>query len=224
MEMPPRTVATGVCAVLHAAQNAACNQHCNGTNSFYLHDSRGALRNLVISAGTITDTYIYTAFGVELQTSGSTINPFRYVGQYGYYREFVDIYYIRARWLDAVKGRWLSRDVPQLVTKGGRYGYVGQDLLSYVDPRGWQTQPILQPQPEPPPYQWPLRIVRGGLGQAPEAGFGPWFGFITKSCLTIGLLTQAIPAGLRPHPEDGCKHRPEFAGMKSAGSVTTRKG
>ena len=41
---------------------------------------QGSVRNLTSVAGAITDSYVYTAFGVELLASGSTINPFRYVG------------------------------------------------------------------------------------------------------------------------------------------------
>ncbi len=67
------------------------SQNRSGTSSFYLYDSQGSVRNLVNSAGTITDTYVYTAFGVELLASGSTVNAFRYVGLYGYYREYVDV-------------------------------------------------------------------------------------------------------------------------------------
>ncbi len=98
------------------------------------------MRNLVSAAGAITDTYIYTAFGVELLTSGSTINPFRYVGLYGYYRELVDIYYIRARWLDAIKGRWDSRDPIGFGGGDNLYPYVYSMPQSLLDPDGAKPQ------------------------------------------------------------------------------------
>jgi len=45
-----------------------------------------------------------------LLAGNGTVNPFRYVGLFGYYLEFVNLYYVRARWLDAVVGVWLSND------------------------------------------------------------------------------------------------------------------
>ena len=176
---------------------------------------QGSVRNLVSSAGAITDTYINTAFGVELLTSGSTINPFRYVGLYGYYRDMPELMQVRARWLAANQGNWLSTDTLWVDTHGSRYTYVEQNPEYYVDPSGWQGEAQPKPITTSPPEEYPLRIVRGGLGQAPEAGFGPWFGFITKSCLTIGLLTQAIPAGPRRHnKEDRCASK--YPGLKPA--------
>ncbi len=115
------------------------SQNRSGVSSFYLYDSQGSVRNLASTLGAITDTYIYTAFGVELLTSGTTINPFRYVGLLGYYLEFVSLYYIRERWLDAVKGRWDSRD--PIGDNGGDwnpYGYVINKAVNLVDPSGLQ--------------------------------------------------------------------------------------
>ena len=113
------------------------SQNRSGTSSFYLYDSQGSVRNLVNAAGAITDTYVSTAFGVELLTGSGTVNPFRYVGLFGYYLEFVNLYYVRARWLDGLKGRWDSRD---LIGFAGRqanlFAYVGNDPVALVDPTG----------------------------------------------------------------------------------------
>ncbi len=86
------------------------SQNRSGTSSFYGYDSQGSVCILTNSAGTPTDSYVYTAFGVELLNGSGTINPFQYIGLYGYYMTFINLYYVRARWLDAVKGRWDSRD------------------------------------------------------------------------------------------------------------------
>ena len=72
------------------------SQNRSGVSSFYLYDSQGSVRNLVNAAGAITDTYIYTAFGAGLLASGSTVNPFSYVGQFGYYRDMTEMMYVRA--------------------------------------------------------------------------------------------------------------------------------
>ena len=67
------------------------SQNRSGVSSFYLYDSQGSVRNLASILGAITDTYIFTAFGVELLTSGSTVNPFRYIGRFGYYRDMLSM-------------------------------------------------------------------------------------------------------------------------------------
>jgi len=113
------------------------SQNRSGVSSFYLYDSQGSVRNLVDAAGAITDTYVYTAFGVELLTGIGTVNPFRYVGLFGYYLESVNLYYVRARWLEVLKGRWDSRD--PIGYYGGDfnlYGFVFGNPVIFVDPSG----------------------------------------------------------------------------------------
>jgi len=117
------------------------SQNRSGVSSFYLYDSQGSVRNLVDAAGAITDTYVYTAFGVELLTGIGTVNPFRYVGLFGYYLESVNLYYVRARWLDAVKGRWDSRVSRKRRTLGEHpYGYTINSPANIADPSGSSIQ------------------------------------------------------------------------------------
>ena len=125
------------------------SQNRNGVSSFYGYDSQGSVRILTNSAGTPTDSYVYTAFGVELLNGSGTVNPFRYVGLYGYYMTFINLYYVRARWLDAVKGRWDSRDpIGRLGGSWNTQEYVGNRPTFYVDPKGLQY-PGDQPAPNP---------------------------------------------------------------------------
>jgi RHS repeat-associated protein len=90
---------------------------------------------LVSVGGAVTDSYTFRAFGEEVATSGSTVNPLRYVGAYGYYREGAARYYVRARWLDVAQGRWLSRDPVE--TRGDDfYRYGGNIPTTFIDPTG----------------------------------------------------------------------------------------
>ena len=53
--------------------------------SYYQYDALGSTRVLTDESGNATDTYTYDAWGNEVAVSGSTVNPFRWVGQVGYY-------------------------------------------------------------------------------------------------------------------------------------------
>jgi RHS repeat-associated protein len=59
----------------------------------------------------VTDSYLYDSFGNLLSTSGTTVNPFRYVGALEYYfdSDLFD-YWIRSREYDPKLGCFLSRD------------------------------------------------------------------------------------------------------------------
>jgi hypothetical protein len=51
------------------------------TASFYGYDGHGNVRFLTGSTGTVTDTYVYDAFGMPITTSGTTPNSFLYSGE-----------------------------------------------------------------------------------------------------------------------------------------------
>ncbi len=56
-----------------------------GVKRYFHFDALGSTRALTDSTGSVTDTYEYNAFGVVESSTGTSTNPFRYVGQYGYY-------------------------------------------------------------------------------------------------------------------------------------------
>ena len=76
-----------------------------------LRDLQANIRMLTGAGAVVTSTYGYRAFGRGVASTGATINePFRYEGEFGYFRHASQQYYVVARWLDGNKGRWLSRD------------------------------------------------------------------------------------------------------------------
>ncbi len=93
-----------------------------GQSNFYGFDPMGNTRLLASSAGAVTDTYSYKAFGEELSSSGSTANPYRFGGEVGYYRDKIERVYIRARHYAPDSGRWISRD--PLGFDAGRLAYL----------------------------------------------------------------------------------------------------
>ena len=50
---------------------------------------------LTESTGVVSDTYDYDAFGVATASTGLTVNPYRYCGEYQ--DETTALYYLRAR-------------------------------------------------------------------------------------------------------------------------------
>jgi RHS repeat-associated protein len=107
------------------------------TTSYYHYDALGSTRVLTDSTETVTDTYIYTAFGETVTTTGATTNPFRYVGEAGYYFDpATDDYYVRARRFTPAIARWSTVD-PQGFNDGlNLYVYVHNQPLIGVDPSG----------------------------------------------------------------------------------------
>ena len=113
------------------------SQRRSTTTSFYLFDGLGSTTQLVNSSGTVADSYVYDSFGNILLTSGSTVNPFRYVGRLGYYVG-VDLpqCYLRARYYTP-GGRFLSRDPLGISLRAiNYYSYVKNNPLSFIDPSG----------------------------------------------------------------------------------------
>jgi RHS repeat-associated protein len=108
------------------------------TPSFYGYDGGGSVRQLTNSAGTVTDTYAFDAFGNTVSKTGTTQNNFLYRG------EQLDLdlglYYLRARYYNPATGRFMSRDpedgniaIPATLHK---YLYTGGDPVNWIDPRG----------------------------------------------------------------------------------------
>ena len=76
------------------------SQERNGVTSYYHYDGQGNTLALTDDNCNITDTYSYNAFGETIASTGTTTNPYKYGGQYGYYTdsETNDIYIRAARY------------------------------------------------------------------------------------------------------------------------------
>ena len=112
------------------------SQHRDNASAFYHPDHLGTVWNLTNAAGTVTDTYLFDAWGTQLSASGQTENPHRYVGAFGYQTEpTLGLDYVRARWLRPATGTWLSVDP---VETEERYGYVGGAPAGVPDASGLQ--------------------------------------------------------------------------------------
>jgi RHS repeat-associated protein len=93
------------------AQTSSLKPH----TSYLIYDGHGSVRALADETGTITDTYTYDAFGIQLSQTGSTDNAYRYCGEY--YDSDLGLYYLRARHMNPETGRFHTLD-----TYEGRLG------------------------------------------------------------------------------------------------------
>ena len=119
----------------------------NGIGSYYLFDSLGSTTQLTNSTGSVTDYYIYEAYGDDTYVNGQTVNFFRFEGKVGYYFN-IDLfnYYLRARYLDSQSGIFLIRDPIGNYSDGRSfYIYCSSNPINSYDPSGLQNSTDVQP-------------------------------------------------------------------------------
>jgi RHS repeat-associated protein len=94
----------------HGLQRLSENQPISGTwtPSFYGYDGHGNVQFLTNSAGTITDSYDFDAFGMPIRTAGTTANSFLYSGER--LDSSVGLYDLRARYYNHATGRFWAMD------------------------------------------------------------------------------------------------------------------
>ena len=112
----------------------------DGTASYYHYDFIGNTIALTDDMEEITDAYTYDPFGNIVNSAGTTINPFKYVGQFGVMDEGNGLTYMRARYYAAEIGRFLNKDIlignirePQSLNQ---YVYGLNNPITSIDPLG----------------------------------------------------------------------------------------
>jgi RHS repeat-associated protein len=113
---------------LEARVNAA-----TGAAQYYHSDFRGSIIAMTDSAKVVTHRYSYLPFGEIAVQDEKDPNPFKFVGKYGVMDEGDSIYYMRARYMDAVTGRFLSEDP---VWADNLYPYAGNNPVNLYDING----------------------------------------------------------------------------------------
>jgi len=113
------------------------------TDKTYYHgDQIGSARALsgTGSPPSVTRSYVYTAFGELVSTSGTTDTRYRYAGAWGY-ESHADFPFLHVGWrfYDPETGRFLQHD--PIGIRGGLnvYLYVMSNPLLWVDPNGLLT-------------------------------------------------------------------------------------
>ena len=108
----------------------------SGASYYYHADHLGNIRVLTDSNENVMATYQYDAFGSILLETGSVKNPYRYTG-----REWdveSGLYYYRARYYNAIFGRFMQKDPRDDAYKTGEnmYVYVTNNPVNFKDPTG----------------------------------------------------------------------------------------
>jgi RHS repeat-associated protein len=151
------------------------------TPSFYVYDGGGSVRALTNPAGTTTDAYEYDAFGNLLNKTGSTPNNMLYRGE-----EFdsdLGLYYLRARYLNPLTGRFMSRDPedgkPTDPKSLHKYLYADGDPVNGLDPTGRAD------------------AVEGAYADTIEIAFGHGARHLIGTALSQAEVEAAIEAAVR---------------------------
>jgi RHS repeat-associated protein len=116
-------------------------QERDGNESYYSVDGLGSTRGLTDENGTVTDTYIYDAFGNVVGSSGSTENDYRFAGEQ--FDGTLGQYYLRQRYYDPQSGRFTRRDTYEGRLENPvslhKYIYANADPVNGIDPSGLFT-------------------------------------------------------------------------------------
>ncbi|MFQ5734855.1 MAG: RHS repeat domain-containing protein [Planctomycetaceae bacterium] len=117
------------------------SQRRGNQTSYYHFDGNGNTRALTDAGENVTDTYIDTAFGDEVATTGTTPNRYRYGGQHGYqHNEKTADYYVRERPYEPTRGRWGSKDPLRFVDGMNPYVFAVNEPVVSVDASGQLSQ------------------------------------------------------------------------------------
>jgi RHS repeat-associated protein len=116
-------------------------QERGGVKSFYHADGLGSTRFLTDSSGSVTDTYIYDAYGNTISSTGATVNNYLYTGEQ--FDPNLKEYYLRARYYNPSGGRFTGRDPFEgMLTEPlslNKYAYVHGNPINNIDPSGWTS-------------------------------------------------------------------------------------
>jgi RHS repeat-associated protein len=106
--------------------------------SYYVYDGSGSTRHLSDEAGALVAAYEYDAFGVILRNDGAVSNAYLFRGEY--FDSNLELYVLRARYLDVRTGRFWTADTfegfPDEPLSLHRYLYASADSVNQSDPSG----------------------------------------------------------------------------------------
>jgi RHS repeat-associated protein len=100
-----------------------------GLSRHPLYDAQGRVRRVVDDSAVQTDFYTHNAFGYEYPPSGTTPNPYRFGGAWGYIADPSGMLQLGARFYWPEVGRFVARD-PDIVHSPARLADVQNRMRS----------------------------------------------------------------------------------------------
>ncbi|MHB8637348.1 MAG: hypothetical protein ACYC96_12835 [Fimbriimonadaceae bacterium] len=100
----------------------------------YVPDNLGSTVALIDDAGNVTDTYDYWPYGEERVHVGTSTSPLTFLGTLGYFKDFLNMLYVRARHLRVDLTQWMTVD--PLWPWQRAYGYARNTPETRTDPSG----------------------------------------------------------------------------------------
>jgi len=129
-------------AYIYTSSNAAPAEQVSlatGTITYLNTDSLGSVRGIISSAGALTATTYYDAWGNPQTTGGLTAyTPFGFAGAY---TDPDGLLYLINRYYNPATGQFLSVD-PDVATTGEPYGYAAGNPVDKTDPTGTRPKGI----------------------------------------------------------------------------------
>ena len=119
---------------------------------FPMYDNIGSVRGLVDASGTATDWYELDTFGRQVSSSGTTPNPYRFGGAWGYITDPSGMLQLGQRHYWPELGRFVSQDPIRTVLD--HYVYAGNNPVVAIDPTGkvwWNPFTWFHRRPKPKP-------------------------------------------------------------------------
>ena len=109
--------------------------------AYYHYDYRGSTIAITNASQTVTHRYAYGTFGeMAAVTENGFPNSYRYVGKFGVQYEDNNLYFMRARYYNPQKGRFLGEDP---IWNTNLFGYVENNPINGIDATGSTTNWIL---------------------------------------------------------------------------------
>ena len=113
----------------------------SGNNLLYHFDAHHNTIAMTDMNDSLHATYNFNTFGMILSRKGTLTQPFTFLGEFGVMQDSFSLYFIRARYYDAIAGRFISKDPldgnamnPQTFNK---YVYSSNNPVSIFDISGY---------------------------------------------------------------------------------------
>jgi RHS repeat-associated protein len=123
------------------AGNELVSQNKSSTVSYFVRDGQGSTRALTNGSSSVTQSYIYEAFGKLQSPTGSLDTNYLYTGQQ--FDGLTGLYSLRARYYNPSEGRFVSRDTWRINQYNpielNRYGYTANNPANGSDPTGYNA-------------------------------------------------------------------------------------